>query len=161
MSEYKLDIFKTLSAIDQKNYNYLKDQPDESKKGFAPPVVLKWASCVSNGAAAERQVWLINHRANINFWDIYEHPDLQYRLLASCGNGKNQRHIWINIPAKKKNMAPVYDFMRDIYPYANNRELEMLLSKYAPQEFNELVDSSGYAPEEIKEIKNVYAKFRK
>lgn len=156
MAEHKLDIFETLSAIDKRDKDFFSGLSDDQRKGFAPPVVLRWASSVNDGDISENYIWLVNERANINFHDIWEHPELQYKLLASCGSGKSQRHHWIPMVGKRKKNDKVRNFISEFWPDANDFEIEILLNQFTDSSFEEFVFSSGATPQEIKEVMQEY-----
>ena len=158
MAAHKLDIFETLAAVDRRNTGFYAGLSEDEKKGFAPPVVLRWASGVNDGAASEHYIWLTNERANINFWEIADHPELQYKLLASCGIGSNQRHKWIPMAGKKRKSDRVREFLSTFWPDANDRELDILFHKFTEEEFEDFVKFSGCDPEEEKEVLDEYAK---
>src|SRR5690606_18544385 len=95
-----LDIFKLLSASDQRDFEFLSDQTEEARKAFAPVVALRWASAVE-GALSDYAILAANKKANLHFFDISDHPDLQYRLIASTGTGKSLRHYWVPVAKKE------------------------------------------------------------
>lgn len=154
---HKLDIFETLSAADRRDMGFYGRLDDDQRKGFAPPVVLRWMSALQ-GNDQELNIWLVNDRANINFHDIWEHPELQFKLLASCGGGKNQRHQWLPMATKKKRADKVGEFLLRFYPDANDAELDLLLNQFTDQTFEDFVLYSGSTPEDIKEVLEAYAR---
>lgn len=156
MADHKLDIFETLAAIDRREKDFFSGLSPDQQKGFAPPVVLRWASAVSDGPMSEHYIWLVNERANINFWDISDHPELQFKLLASCGAGRPHRHQWVPMVKKERKSNQVRDFVADFYPNANDLELDIILDKFTDQTFEDFVLSSGKPPEEIKEVLDAY-----
>jgi len=156
---HKLDMFNdVLPAIDRRNMSFFSGLSDEEKKGFAPPVVLRFASAVNDGPTSEHYLWLVNERANINFWDIADHPELQYKLIASCGYGRSQRHPWINMVGKTKKTDRVRDFFSEFWPDANDRELDIIFSQFTDETFEDFVMSSGSTPDIIKEILEAYGR---
>ena len=155
---YKLDMFnEVLPAIDRRDMGFYDRLTDEQKKGFAPPVVLRFASS-AQGAAAEHYMWLVNERANVNFWDISDHPELQYKLIASCGYGGKQYHPWINIVGSKKKSDQVRTFLSEFWPDANDRELDIIFNQFTDDTFEDFVMSSGCMPDVAKEILEAYAR---
>ena len=157
---HKLDIFETLRAIDKKDYGYLDRQPEESAKGFAPPVVLRWTSAVK-GPMAEYYLCLTNEIANRRFHDLYEYPDLQYRLLAACGAGSIQRHEWIPMAKEGKTTAKVQSFVGSFFPLASVREIDLLVDMFTTETFNEFVNDSGCSPKEGKDLIDAFKKSQK
>jgi hypothetical protein len=158
LAAHKIDIFQTLKAIDERDMDFFANLSEEERKGFAPPVVLRWASAV-DGKAAEHYIWLVNDRANINFHDIWEHPELQYKLLASCGAGGRQSHKWLSMTtAKKKKADTVRFFISSFWPDANDNEVEILLNQFTEESFEDFAFSSGRTPDEIQEVLESYGR---
>lgn len=158
MAAHKLDIFETLSAIDKRKRDFYANLTEEEQKGFAPPVVLRWASAVTDGPESEHHIWLVNERANVNFNEIWQHPELQFKLLASCGSGRNQRHQWIPMAGRKKKADGVREFVERFWPDANDFEIDILLNQFTDESFEEFVLGSGLTPEEIKEVLEAYGR---
>jgi hypothetical protein len=157
--DHKLDIFETLSAIDRRKFNWLDEQPEESRKGFAPPVVLRWAAGIEGSSAtAERYLRAVNERANMVHKDLWsQYPDLLYRLLASCGTGSKQRHQWVPFPAKKKNNpGKARDLIERLYPHYNDMEVDIVMERFTPETFVEFVQGCGLDPSEEKEVLKSY-----
>lgn len=158
--EHKLDIFETLSAIDRRKFNWLDEQPEEAKKGFAPPVVLRWAAGIEGSpASAERYLIDVNSRANMFSKDLWaQYPDLLYRLLASCGKGTKQRHAWVPFPTKKgNNPGKVRDLVERLYPHFNGMEVDLFMAQFTtPEAFVEFVQGCGLDPSEEKEVLKSY-----
>lgn len=155
--ERKLDIFDVLAAVDRRDLGWLDRQPPEAKKEFAAPVVLRWASSVQ-GPNAEHYLWLVNEIANIDFHTLYQHPELQYKLIAMCGVGKNQRHQWITNAKVTKKAPKVHTFLSRFHPLASAREIDMLIGLHTKETFTELVYASGAAPEEAKDLIDAFKK---
>lgn len=159
MSNYKLDIFETLASIDKRDFGFYDRLTEEQRKGFAPPVILKWVSGIQgDGNTAEQYIWLTN-QANINFWDIYDHPELQYKLMASAGRGRNQRHKWIPLPKNGMKSDKVTKFLSQFWPDANDTEMKIILNQYTRETFIAFVYSAGLTPEEEKEIIDAYDRY--
>jgi hypothetical protein len=157
VADYKLDIFETLRAIDNRNKDFYSNLSEDEQKGFAPPVVLRWASSTTN-ETAEFYLSVVNERANINFWDIAGHPELQYKLLAASGYGRRQGHQWIPNPGAKRKSDKVRSFLAEFWTDANDMELDLILGQYTYDTFVEFVESSGCTPQREKEILEAYGK---
>ena len=154
LATHKLDIFETLAAIDRHDTDYLAKKPAEERKGFAPPVVLRWASAVT-GAAQDWFLIAVNERANVHHYDLYQYPDLQYRLIASCGTGDRQRHEWIT--GSKSNKQSRYDFILEYWPDANDLELSIILQHLLDGDnLATFLNGTGLQNDEVKRIKKIF-----
>jgi hypothetical protein len=104
LTDYKLDIFQTLTAADQQKMDWLEKQPIENQSGFVPLVFMRWMSSINSSAdLTEWQILSVNEKINKNFWLLSDYPDLIFKLGCSTGIGKKQKHDWIPIVSNKKN----------------------------------------------------------
>lgn len=101
METRKLDIFKVLEQINQKDLFY---QPltEEEAKQFVPLVTMRWMSCTDDA----RQVMFLNEFANPYVFSLYKHKELLADLLVACSSGVRQRYTWMKGPSKKQSKTP-------------------------------------------------------
>ena len=152
--KHGLDIFEVLSAIDKHDVDFLSRQPEEKTKAFAPPVVMRWASAVE-GPRADWYLVAINERANMYFYDIWKEPELQYRLIASCGFGARERHQWI--AGKKSGKQKQRDFVAKYWPDANELEIDIILQGLSnPITLDETLSGMGLQSDDIKDAKKIF-----
>lgn len=157
---HKLDIFETLAALDTRQFDFLDNKPEDVRKGFAPVVVLRWMSAITpDGEISDAMLVQVNEAVNHGFFDIADHPDLQYRLLASCGFGQRFRHQWIPVAKQKKGGSSLFDFLSTYWPEANKTELNILLAQFTRESFHQFVYGCGLDPVETKGILNAYDGF--
>jgi hypothetical protein len=156
--KHKLDIFDTLASIDNRKFEFLNNKPDEIKKEFAPVVVLRWASSVT-GPMAPMVLCMINEYANKDFFEIADHPDLQYRLMAATGLGRPLRHQWIPGTSRKKR-SKTKEFLGE-WLVAKPDEIDLIFDKFTEGEFVEFVNGCGLSPEDTKETINAFRKEKK
>jgi hypothetical protein len=147
---------EVLPAADRRDFGFFTRLSDDQKKGFSAPVILRAASIIGDGPQAARQIEKVNERANLNFHALYKHPDLQYRLIASCGTGRQQFHPWIAGAKSGKKTDKVTLFLARFHPTANDFELDILLSKFTDETFRQFVRSSGITDAEEKEVLEAY-----
>lgn len=150
-----LDIFKTLSAIDKRDYNFYANLSDEEKKGFAPIVVSRWLSAVEGNEDVNAfYLMMVNENVNKNFWDstISKHPELQYKMMAACGIGKSVKHKWIKGYGRKSAKSKFMELLSSFYPSASVKELEYLISINSIEQLTQLVNDAGLQDEDIKKM---------
>jgi hypothetical protein len=150
--ERKLDIWDLLSASDRRKGDWFSKQSPEAQKEFAIPVVMRWAATVDDGIESSYMLMAINDRVNINLYDITKHPELIYRLIASCGLGKKLKHQWIPGIKRKALSSKAYAVLEECYPEANEKELDILMSQYNKKSFATLLDDCGTSAADAKEI---------
>lgn len=161
MSERKLDVFKLLNAADKKNYEWLSKQPEDSQKEFAPSVAIRWLSTLDDiGMESEYMLIMVNERVNDHLWDYSKHPDLVYRLMASCGLGVIQRHQWVSPQKRKGNGGKAFELLQKHNQEANEDELEYLMSGFSKETFSQYVDDCGIDKIEAKEIMKSFNKYK-
>lgn len=161
MADYKLDIFKdVLPAINQHDYGFLARQDAEAQKGFHAPVVLRWASALKRPAdAADYMLMLVNARANLDFFTIADHPELQWGLLASCGLNMPVSHEWINMPARARPTSALHAFIGQHWPEANEEEINLLIRGFTRDSFTEFLHRCGLSPTDEKAALEAYDRF--
>lgn len=157
MTKHKLDIFDVMAAIDKRDKAYIDRLDPDARKGFVPMVALRWASAVK-GPLAEDYLLATNEFANQNYHDLYDYPDLQFKLLTLAGAGRGQRHEWIPIARQGKSSTALQNFMLAYYPLASTAEIDMLLRQHTRETFVEFVAETGCTPEEAKDAISAFDK---
>jgi hypothetical protein len=158
--EYKLDLGQMLTAIDQRDFNWLTRQSPDAVKEFSPLMALRWAASLSNdGERAAVYLMLLNERVNVHLFELSKnHADLLFRLLASCGTGR-MRRTFLKAPPQSSNNAAIA-FLYNHHPLAKDREIEGLLTLYTRDEFETLLIDYGKKDDEIEQIMKAYDAIR-
>lgn len=157
----RLDIFEVLKQADLSNVNWYSQLSTEDKAKFQPLVVMKWFSGLNDNTSDKNYyIQIVNQLVNVNFWDLTKHPELQWKLMAACGLGKVQRHQWVNLP-KRQSMTKLGTMISEYYPDANNQEIDLILSKFTTESFNEFIRNYGIQESEERELKSEFDKWRK
>lgn len=157
MAERKLELGSLLRAIDNHDGDWLAKQSDDVKKEFAPLVIQRFVATV-DGPDAPLMLVLVNERVNLHLFDLQRHPDLSYRLLASCGLGKPLKHQWLSGHRRKTESNKAYNLLAKQYPEANDREISFLMSRHTKNSFADLLSECGIQVAEAKEIMQAYDK---
>lgn len=155
---YKFDIFPALKAMDQHDLSYMDRLPSEEAKGFVYPVALRFAATVVNASPEVRDWYIlsVNERVNNHGDLLWNFPDLQYRLLASCGVGQVQRHEWLAPTKKASPSDTLMAFLSNYWPDAKDDELKFVISQIDEEELLRLTTDAGCTAAESKEILNGY-----
>lgn len=101
--EHKLDIFavmKRLDSGDKATYPTVKRGSPEAAKeldSFFGYPVLRWMSCAGDDADA-RYCLEAMEIANVGYFSLGKHRELQAKLIAALGARKRLRHEWIAPP---------------------------------------------------------------
>lgn len=151
-SEHKLDIFREMAEADRRNLNFYASLTEEEQKSFAPVVAMRWMSAVSDSSGlAEYYIVMTNDLVNIGFWDLYKHPELQWKLMAAAGCGQTQRHQWIP-GSKKRNTNKLDKLILAQYPSLSDQELAIYKSKLTRDSLKQWLRDMGMPDDEIKPI---------
>lgn len=128
----KLDIFRVLRALDQRNKTFYDSLTEEEKKSLSFYLLLRWASGVQDNKIL--QEWYVaetNLSVNRNFWQLNKHPQLLWMLFCQIGSTRTVRHEYIKRQQDKKD--PILNSLMKVYPSAKRSDLE-ILSKILPPE---------------------------
>jgi hypothetical protein len=156
MSKYKLDLFKTLlPALDKHDLDAYANWTPEERKGFSGVLAMR-ALSDAPGDYGDWYLMAVNQISNQRFFDLSAHPELQYKLLASCGVGHRVNHSWIGA-SKKGSDAALRDFISRFWPRADSLEIDIVLSRFDKKTFGEFVDGSGVDDDESKKLKKTFS----
>lgn len=161
MADYKFDIFLALGAVDKCDGAWFAKQTEEVRKAFAAPVFLRWAASVAgDGINHEYMLCAVNDRVNVNADIIMSsHPELMFRLAASCGVGRKLKHEWVPTHGRRGGKAnKAFDLIARFHPSANDTEIEMLMSMYTKETFKAFAEEAGLTPEEVKDAVKSFGK---
>lgn len=153
----KLALGLLLNAFDRRDFNWLNQQPEDVRKEFAALTAMRFtATYATDSDRSAEALWLVNERVNHHLFDLSRHPDLLFRLLASCGTGRSARREWLSLPPRRSDNNKAIELLRQQHPLANNRDIAVLLSQYTRQSFAELVADCGLKDKEPEEIMKAY-----
>ncbi len=159
--KYKLNMFDALRAMDQKNRGFYDALNDEEKKGFAPFVMVRWASAVNHPIAEMDEYYLqaTNLRFNENMLSLMsgetKHPKLAWLLATTVSPGMGaMKHQWIGYKKKEKSKTSsnVRKFIIETFPTLNDDEVELLLSIVDKKQIKQYAIDLGYDDKAIKAI---------
>lgn len=149
--EYKLDLSKTLLALDCGNKNYYIHLTDEEKKSYSPLLLMRYMSSLSDqNHDAAGNIMLVNYIVNIGFWSLSKHPELLHLLLCTVGSGRKQYHQWIPLKSKQTKSKFVDDFLLELYPGMNTDELNIMRASHDISSIKSLAIEAGKSDSEIK-----------
>jgi hypothetical protein len=99
---YNNNIFKVITELDKKNYNFFKSYNEVQYKELQPYTLLRWLSAVQN--ESKDSTYYLNKTNELNeiLFQLSDHKDLLLNLLCSIGSGHWVKHAWIQIPKGNK-----------------------------------------------------------
>lgn len=147
-----------LKAIDTNDFDFYSRLDEEQKKAFSPWLAMRYASS-AKGMAAYHYLLHVNDIVNVEFstfnpskeFNRDGHPELQWKLLAVCGQGKTTYHPYIP-PGKKKTISKLHKFLQELNPLLNSDEVNLLLAMNDKDDMILLAQNHGYSDKEIKEL---------
>jgi hypothetical protein len=160
--KFATDIFETLRRADKNDLEYYDNLTEEQQKATAPLTIMRWMSAVSSiedPTTNEYSITSINEVVNVGFWDLTRFPDLQWRLIAACGQGSTCRHEWIKAPAGF-NTTKFDNLLLSLDQSMNHMELEIAKSKFDEQKVEQLCRQLAMDDKEIKAIITEYQKYK-
>jgi hypothetical protein len=159
LSKRKLDIINLLQAVDRCDGDWLQRQPADVRREFAPPVAMRWtATLAKDGDEAAYMLWVVNEHVNLHLYDLHKHPDLIFRLLATCGVGSQQKHVWLAPPTRLSKANAAATLVASVFPEASDAEISLLLDQFDRTSFGEFVKGCGVQEKDAKEVMNAYDK---
>lgn len=146
----KIPLQEMLKAIDRNDFDFYSKLDDDQKKAFSPWLAMRYASS-AKGTDAYHYLLMVNDIVNVEFSTLKKHPELQWKLLATCGIGHTTFHPFIP-PGGKRKKSGLHKFLMKMYPTMNHSELDLLVSINDEESIKELAKDHGYSEKEIKEL---------
>lgn len=146
--DHKVDIFALLGAIDRKDRSFYDSLTEEQRASIPMVVVMRWLSGTKDPRLAEYYLQAVNEIVNRGFWDLYQHPKLQFQLMTLVGTGRPTRHDWLAGPKKAK-ADPLRELIATQYPQANDRELDILRQQATKEDIHDIAYRQGWEEKDI------------
>jgi hypothetical protein len=152
----KIELKEKIAAVDLGARNLWDDMDDEQKKSLKSEL---WIlnRYISNAKTSNREhqehfVITVNEYFNKHWFTLQKHPKLQWMLLCMCNWDKSKTlyHEWIGLGKKKSSKR--LKLLEQLYPDANEDELELLARIRSDDEIKELARELGWDEKEIKNI---------
>lgn len=148
MAERKLDIFRILNEIDNKNVKFYSSLTDEEQKAFFPVVVVRWLT----GTYNKQQVYFINELVNPFVFSLYKHPQLIYYLMTICTNGKPQRYVWNKTQSKSPTHSLTVKAIQQYFGY-NSRDANKAIPLLNPEDIVSMAENLGWQDDELNKMR--------
>lgn len=146
---HKLDIFRTLKHIDEKDVDYYSSLEEEEQKAYFPLVIARWLS----GTRDARQIVFLNELVNRFVFAIPNHKDLLHKLMCLCTTGKPRRYFWNKVASGKTTSKPnAVSVIREYFGY-NTKQAKDALQLLTVEDVIEYAEQLGRQKDEITKIK--------
>jgi hypothetical protein len=140
----KLDIFRVLKALDNKDVNFFSSLTDDEKKDLQPFLVARWLS----GTYSKQQVYLINEVANEYLFSLYKHKELLWYLMTMCTTGKLQRYAWNKSVANTSSTPIAVNIIKQYFGYCR-KDAERVVKILAPHTIEEMAMDMGWQDDDL------------
>lgn len=152
---YKLDIMTVLEAADRGIKDFYNNLTEEEQKAFAPRVLIRWLSTVSDKSNhKEYAILATNDLVNLGMWSLSKHPELIWLLMTVAGTGKKQYHQWIPMSKGASSTPKLDQLITQVWPHTNSQEQQMLKKLRSNEQWRELAQDSGWDDKQIKDLVN-------
>lgn len=152
---YKLDIMTVLEAADKGVKEFYNNLTEEEQKAFAPRVIMRWLSAVSDKSGQSAYAILAtNDLINLGLWNLTRHPELVWLLMCVSGTGRKQYHAWIPQHTKTTSTPKLDEFIRQVYPHINTQEAQILKRVKTTTDWLTLMQDAGWEDKQIKAVKD-------
>jgi len=94
---------------------------------------------------------MVNDIVNVDFNLLKKHPELQWKLLAVCGQGSSTYHPWV-APVKRQKKSKLEAFLLKQYPTLSKEELHLFVTINSEEDVKNLARDMGLEEKEIKEL---------
>lgn len=139
-----------LAAIDRCDFDFYTRLDEDQKKAFSAWLAMRAASS-AKGADAYHYLLMINDLVNVDFSSLTKHPELQWKLLATCGIGHKTYHPWL-APSKKQKVSKVSKFLHDRYPELSHSEIELMIEINDEAALRLLAEDHGYEDKDVEDL---------
>jgi hypothetical protein len=154
--EFKLDIRDVLARLDRGDMRHFEQLGEAEQKAFEPYVVTRFLSAVAEGEdrdLAAYQITAVNAAVNCHYADLTRHPELQWKLMASCGLGVKRYHPWIAPGGRTKKTSRTDALLRRFAPGASETEIAVLRRVNQPADLLILAEDFGMTDAEIQDLR--------
>lgn len=143
-TEQKLDIFRVLKALDEKDVQFYQTLTDKQIKELQPFLVARWLT----GTYNKRQVFLINELVNPFLFSLYKHKGLLWNLMTICTSGKPQRYVWNKTLSKSSTFPNIVKIIQQYFGYSS-RDAEKSIKLLSPDDIILIAEEMGWQDEDI------------
>lgn len=160
----KLNLFMVLSYFDRNNmevYSALREDENMQKElqknlNWMLP---QWMSGCHNDEEHRALVDKFNEMCNEKWFDLYQYPELQAKLLACCGLGKKVKHRFFK-PSRARSTNKILDFLSHKYPDIREEEAVLWCKHNDVSSMKKLAQLLGYQEKDVKDLEKSFSTLR-
>jgi DNA-binding HxlR family transcriptional regulator len=158
----QLPIQAILRVLDQRKFNLYsalaKDESDrkelERMLGYILP---RWMSGAVNEEDHQRLIIRFNRLANLGYHTLSKHPELQAKLLATVGLGREVKHNFFK--ANRASKTPLLDkLLRQQYPDLRKEEMRLWCRLNGASDIKRIAEACSWSEEDVEAVVGEYKK---
>ena len=158
----KINLMEVMGYLDSRDLQILDNYSNDIEKekellNMTNWIIPQWFSSSTNDNDEKSLVNNFNENCNSVWSNIYDHPKLKIKLLATCGLEKNVRRRF-----KKFNNSIISNririFLETMYPDIRDNEVKLWCRNTTEEELVSLCKDFGYQNNEISEILKSFQK---
>lgn len=148
----KVDIFDFLKRVDNSDFYYYSELPDDQKKTLSLVVAARWLSCTKNA----KQLLAVNSLVNpFTFKFSHKHPELLYKLMLISSSGAEKHYKWVS-KKKKESSKPVTAQAIAEYYGISTAKADGYVPDFSLEDVLECANALAYDDAQVKKIKNEF-----
>jgi len=114
-TKHKLDVFKILGQLNNKDVNHYSELPEDLQKTVHPLLLQRWLS----GTSSARQIMMLNEISNPYIFSLYKHKDLLWKLLTVTTPGHFCRYTWTSQKQNSDKRPVATSIVKEYYKYSS------------------------------------------
>ena len=107
----KVDLFKALDRLNAADVSFFNGLTSDEKKSLAPVVIMRWLSCTKD----KKQIVHLNHLVNPLVFNMYQQPELLFKLMMASCSGTPKRFQWIKKASLNKKQPTSIEIIKRFY----------------------------------------------
>jgi hypothetical protein len=164
---HDLDLFKTLEALDRKDYDFFDTLTPEQQKKLVPFLLVQWMSGIKGNKDLQRYYlqsteyyankYLLNHMIASK---EHSHPKLQWLMLCAASPGEGRQfHHWVPKIGEKVSLLKeaaktkeIQDYYKKIYPSASEQDIIEVAAVFVTEHKKKVVLAKKFPTLKLDEI---------
>jgi len=164
LTKSTIDIFALLSFLDENEMSIYQDF-SEDKEVLADLVknigwlIPQWMSSSQNDRYHKQLLLKVNNQANVVWSGLSKSPELQTKLLASCGLGHSVSHKFYK-PSGNANLSQILELLILQYPDITESQVVLWCKINDIDTLQQVAEQCGYQTKEIQPLMDSYQRLK-
>lgn len=149
-----MNLFTALKAMDRRDASFIDSLSPEDRRDIDSSLgytALRWMSATKDEDLHAYYIQAVNELANVNYFSLSAHKELQFKLLALTGVGSPTKHEWIAPPKGTKEGKLVHLIMT-LIPDIEAEDALLWYEMNGKDGLDDLLKQHGKTDKERKEL---------